>query len=359
MRYFIIGAVLGMVFSCLPLFSRSASVAFYPEWAADCSTAAPVEMSPDPLLSKDQKISEPLGETIRIYGANGESLAPMTLGKDEIASVSNDGKFLAVYKKVGTEIEYRSISGERFWKLTSMEYPWVSPHGKLILTLVADISDVKVIDFNGSVIGKGPISGKMCTSITFAGNSDWAGAGFLDGGVYVATDKGEILFKGKVPQGNAVKSLALSASGKAFAAHYGSTDKDGIMIAVYDGEWKSKTFALPSVQYTKTALHVDESGNIAIKSGDSVVLCEKDGDVISTIKLDASRPGHSSIVSDGRFYALSYRLKDGGSAVVVFNGGGEIIMKKVFLSESFLDCRIRGNLLTARGLSTLYVWRYE
>jgi hypothetical protein len=359
MKYFILGTVLGMMFSCLPLFSRSASVSFYPEWAADCSSTEPIGVSPDPLLSGDQIISEPLGETVRIYGSNGTSFPPMTLGKDEIASVSGDGKFLAIYKKLGSEIEYRSISGERFWKITSMEYPYVSSHGKIVLTLVADISDVKVFDFNGTSIGKGKISGKMCTSIAFAGESDWSGAGFLDGGVYIVSDKGDILYKDKVPSGNSVKSLALSASGKVFAAHYGTTDRDGLMISMYDGKWKSRTFSLPRALHTKTALHVDEKGNAAILDGDKLFLCEKDGDLIASMNLDPSRPGHSSIVSDGRFYALSYRLKDGGSALVLFGMNGEPIMKKIFSSEPFLDCRIRGNILSARGLSTLYVWRFN
>jgi hypothetical protein len=359
MKYFIAGLFLGIACVCSPLFSKNPSIAFYPQWAADLTSSAQVEISPDPFLIKDQIVTELLGESIKQFSANGSFVSRIDLKPETLVSMSANGKYYVSYKKIGDEVEFFSTAGERFWKIHSQEYPYLSPNAKMALLLVADLSGLRFVDFNGNIQGSQPIGGRFCTALSFARKSDWAAVGFFDGTVFVVTEKGEVAFKGTVPQGNSVKSIALGDNGSALAVHYGTPEKDGLMIALKERSWKSYTFNLPVVHHTKTALCVDDEGTVALLNGDALLLSDTSGEVKARIALTPVRPGHSALVSDGRYYALTYRKKEGGSSLLICTLDGLVIMKRDFASESFLDCSIRANLLTARGLSSLYVWRAE
>jgi hypothetical protein len=359
MKYFLAGLLLGIACVCSPLFSKNPPVAFYPQWAADLTSSAPIDASPDPFLPKNQTITELLGESIKQFNANGLLASKTDLKPESLVSMSANGKYYVLYKKIGEDVEFFSTAGERFWKIHSQEYPYLSPNAKMALLLVADLSGIRIVDFNGNIQGSQPVGGRFCTAISFARLNDWAAVGFFDGTVFVLTEKGEIAFKGTVPQGNSVKSIALSDNGSALAVHYGTTDKDGLMIALKERSWKSYTFNLPVVHHTKIALCVNDEGSVALLNGDALLISDTSGEVKSRIALSPVRAGHSALVSDGRYFALTYRKKDGGSALLTFSPEGFVIMKRDFVSEPFLDCAIRGNLLTVRGLSSMYVWRAE
>ena len=99
------------------------------------------------------------------------------------------------YGKLTTDIEYFNIKGERFWKIKSNEYPYVSSRGKIILFLVADLSRVRVTDFNGNETGIKSISGRFCTSICFSSQNDILQSGFSTAATMFLTKKALLCFR--------------------------------------------------------------------------------------------------------------------------------------------------------------------
>ncbi|HEY1406209.1 MAG TPA: hypothetical protein VF857_06330, partial [Spirochaetota bacterium] len=185
-----------------------------------------------------------------------------------------------------------------------------------------------------------------------------AAAGFLDGNIYVLTEKGEIAYRGKTPAGTIVKSIALSDRATRLAVHYGNTEHDGVLCVNLENK-KERAFALPVRKPMRTAIHVTDSGNIAILDGEQFIISSDDGEIISKTTLPPVKEGHSAIAFSRNIYSLSFRQKKGGSALYLFTREGLPIMTRSFPSESYLDTSIRGNTVIARGLDSLYAWNIE
>jgi len=358
MRYFIVGLLSGICVALSPVLMHENSHEIIAQWQTSLAAPETVEISRDLTHGTTHLITIPFAHSILSFARNGSLIRKTDLPADSLFSLSGSGNYFASYRKVGDDIEFSNISGERLWKIASKEYPYVSPRGRIVLLLVADLSKVRFIDYNGNEIGDRNVSARMCTAISFAKKSDTAAIGFLDGSVFVVSEKGKVLYSGKTPQGTLVKSIALSDSAGRLAVHYGNADKDGI-LTVNIGKNKARAFALPVRHLTRTAIHIRENGDVAILNGKRLILADSSGEVIATSQLADPRPGHSALACEKGLYAISYRRSDGGSELGVFTNEGIPVFRKTFADESFLDCDFRDGILIARGLGSLYTWHIE
>jgi hypothetical protein len=358
MRYFIVGLLVGICIALSPILIHENAHEITAQWHVSLAELESIEVSRDPSLGTAHLIATPFVHSILSFARNGSLIRKTDLPDDTLFSLSGSGNYYASYRKVGDEIEFTSTSGDRLWKIASKEYPYVSPKGKIVLLLVADLSKVRFIDYNGNEIGDMSISGRMCTVISFAKKSDTAAIGFLDGSVFVISEKGKVLYSGKTPKGTIAKSIALSDNAGHLAVHYGTADKDG-MLTINIVKKKTRAFALPVRHLTRTALHIGENGDIAILNGKRLILADSSGDIIATSQLADPRPGHSALVFEKGLYAISYRRSDGGSELGVFTHEGIPVFRKTFTDESFLDCDLRDGILIARGLGSMYAWHVE
>jgi len=355
MRYIIIGILAGALLGLSPVLMHENAHEIIPVFTADLLNPGNVAVSPSKNLS-DSRITVPSGASILSFASSGKLAIRRDLPPETLFSVSRDGSFYASYQKVGEEIEFSSVTGERFWTIKSKEYPYVSRKGRMVLLLVADLSKVRIINYNGNDLGVSNVSGKMCTSITFAKENESAAVGFLDGSVYVISEKGEITYRGRTPQGTVVKSIALSDNAKWIAVHYGSTDTDGVLcVNLEDNE--EKAFSLPFLIRTRTALHVRDDGRIAILGKDSFIIAERSGEIVVKIAVPPVKPGHAAISYDNGIYSLSCRLKSGGSSLYLFNGDGLPVLVRPFPDEQYLDNFTLNGIICARGLSSVYSWK--
>ena len=63
-----------------------------------------------------------------------------------LVAFSGDGRFHARYRKVGSEVEFFNAAGERFWRLPSLEYPYLSRRGRLIFLMNGDQSGIRIAE---------------------------------------------------------------------------------------------------------------------------------------------------------------------------------------------------------------------
>lgn len=357
MRYVIIGILAGIILGISPVFMHKNAPEIIPVFAADLTQPESVTVSPFKSL-KPANITVPAGTSVLSFTPEGSLATKREFPPETLFSVSRDGSYIASYQKLGEEIEFSGMNGERFWTIKSKEYPYVSRKGRIVLLLVADLSKVRVVNYNGNDLGVSDVSGKMCTSITFAKESESAAVGFLDGSVFVISEKGEIVYRGRTPNGTVVKSIALSDHASRMAVHYGTTDADGIMC-VDLGKKEAENFSLPFLMHTRTAVHVKDDGRIAILGRDSFIIAEKSGDIVVKISMPPVKPGHSAISFRNGVYSLACRLNSGGSSLYLFTEDGIPVMVRPFPEESYLDVFTVNGTICARGLSSLYTWKIQ
>ena len=356
MQYFILGILAGLILAASPLLSHTPCISIIPDWSANLKT--PEATMPSPVSEKADPVAFPIDSQIIWLTSQGQYLSRTLLAPDTLTALGGNGANYATYRKLGSEIEYFNRAGDRFWKISSIEYPYLSYSGKLVLLLVADLSKILFIDNNGLSIGAGKVSGRTCTSIAFADSSDFAAIGFLEGSFYLVSPKGEIAFTGHAPAGMMIKTIAVSSLGESLAVHYGNADHDGIMTVDVDKN-KTRPFALPLSHTTKTALHVSDNGTTAIINQNRMLITNKRGNVIADIPIQTQKPGHAAIHFDGSRYLFTYRHETGGSSLTVCSSNGVVIMNQDFPDESFLDCGFRANRIIARGITSAYSWRLE
>ena len=370
MRYLFIGIIAGIALAASPVLMYAPAPALYAQWKSD--PAEPVMTSPDPASVKPLPVVCGFDDRIVSFTQNGRILstvvpmdspsetpeAPKKKESPLYYSLSSNGGFYATYRKIGFNIEYYNLAGDRFWKIRSQQYPYLSTNGKLVLLLVADLSRIDILNNNGLTTGAGSLTGRMCTGISFAKKCDAAAAGFLDGHFYVINDRGDLVYSGAVPAGSIVKSLALSDNAARCAVHYGDGKKDGIMTVNLEKK-KSWAFALPNTHETKTAVHITDEGDTSIINVSRILFFTMKGKVIADIPIDRQKPGHAAIAQSGKIRLLTWRLESGGSAFLAADEDGNQVMRKSFPSETALDCGFTGNTAWARGINTLYAWRAE
>jgi len=297
----------------------------------------------------------PRNDKIYLVSGNGELAKRIEL-KDSLGEFSGNGHYYIQYGKVGTSIELLGYNGERYWKLASREKPVLSGSGKLILLLIGDHSRIRMFDTNGNPAGVKEISGRLCTSIEFSEQNDFACFGFADGTYYFIDEKGGILNKGSLPPGNIVKGMRISSNGSYGVVHYGTEEKDGVRVVDIPDN-SSDDAELSSLHHMKTALHVDNDGKVSILDNDSFTVLDDDADEIFKIRIPAKRPGQASITKLGEYYFLAYTKITGESQLYVFAGDGRLFYSREFAGESYLAAAVRDGSVIVRGSDTLFSYK--
>lgn len=276
--------------------------------------------------------------------------------KDSLFEFSGNGHYYIQYGKVGTSIELLGYNGERYWKLQSREKPLLSRNGKLILLLIGDHSRIRMFDTNGNPAGVKEISGRLCTSIEFSEENDFACFGFADGTYYFMDEKGIVLNKGAAPEGNIIKGVRISSNGKFGVVHYGTEEKDEVRVVnIQDND--SEDTELSAVHIMKTALHVDNGGVVSVLDNDNFLVLDDDADEIFKVKIPAKRPGQAAIARLGEYFFLAYTKSTGESQLYVFTVNGRLFYSREFAGESYLAAAVRDGAVIVRGSDSLFSYK--
>ena len=352
MRFFFLGIVAGAIGS-LFLFTPQAGIEIYPEWHAGINAISNLEKSggafpaqPEFFVKADQKYY--------LLKGNGEISVTERIA-DGLSAFSGNGLSYLKYQKLGTEIEYYNYLGERFWKLESMEYPYLSHNGTLIFLLNGDHTQVRFVDHNGNEIGARAVSGRTCTAISFSDHNDCGVIGFLDGSYYIVNAKGMVISRGMSPQGTLVKGMAVSGNGRYASVHYGNNKKDFVRIMdISSGDHDDAV--LNHIHPVKTSLHVTDEGYCTIIDIDRVLCIKPSGAVKFVIGIPQQRYGHSALSYHHGIYTASYTMQNGSSRLLIYREDGTVLFSKEFPAESFMDAVIKNNLVFLRGSNNLYCY---
>ena len=288
----------------------------------------------------------------RIRG-NGEVALSGTV-TDGLSAFSGDGRFYVKYQKAGSYLELFNAKGDRFWKIESLEYPYLSRSGKLILLMNGDQSGFRAVDENGNQLPL-RVSGRIATAVSFSQSGDCAGIGFFDGSYYFINAKGAVTGRGKTPTGTMVKSLSVSGNGLFAAVHYGNNKKDFIRVIEID-EDDYDDEELMHVHQVKTSVYAGDDGFFTIIDVDRILYLTGSGRIRYTIAIPPKRDGHSAITCHDGVYAVSYTMQNGTSKLILYRENGVILFSREFPSESFLDASLRDDLLFLRGSDNIYCY---
>ncbi len=351
MWYFFPGFIAGAL-AALFLFSPAPAVEIYPEWWGGLKNLSAIEKSRDgdPKASFFVRAGEQ--DYFLLKGDGGVSVSGSVT--DGSAAFSGNGLFYARYQKVGNDVEFFNAKGDRFWKIDSMEYPYLSYGGRVVLLMNGDHSGIRMVDYNGNLANI-RISGRTCTAIAFSDAADYSAVGFLDGSYYFLSPKGKMINYGMTPKGTMVKGLAVNRNGSHGAVHYGNTGKDWVRvvnIASDDYDEVDLAHAHP----VKTSIHVNGDGYCTVIDTDRILYISPSGSVKLNIPVPAKREGHSSISYYNGLYAVSYTMQTGPSRLLLFRDDGVMLFTKDFPGESFLDASLREGLLFLRGSDSVFCY---
>ena len=350
MRFFILGFIAGAAASFF-VFTPVPGIEIYPEWYSAVNAVSDLEKSP---FEQSEGIRFFVRDDREYYILKGNGgIAVSGSVADSLAAFSGSGLYHVRYRKVGADIELYDWRGERFWKLESMEYPYLSQNGKLIFLLNGDHTSVRIIDYNGNEIGVRSVSGRTCTALSFSDHGDFGGIGFLDGSYYILNARGTVINRGMTPRRTLVKGIVESGNGEYACVHYGNNGKDfARVIDIDSGDYDD--IELNHVHTVKTSLHMTDAGYCTVIDVDRILHITPGAAVKYGISIPRKRPGTSDISYRHGVYAASYTMQNGSSRLVIFREDGAVIFSKEFPSESFLDAVIRGNLVFARGSNNLF-----
>jgi hypothetical protein len=356
MRYLIAGIITGALLNMLPLFQPAGGIELYPEWYGSVQRPETIEKSGNAAAAK---VALPPvlipGSIVALSGDGAVRQVRDTGGR--LYSVSGNGRYYAAFDRTGSKIEFLSILGEPFWNIASREFPYLSRNGKLVLLLSSDHSSIRVMDFNGNLLGSGPLYGRFVTVIAFSKKADCAGVGFLDGGYYFIDKDGKVLRSGRLPDNSLVKSIAISPNGRYAAVHFGNERGDGIMIMRLDSETQHLC-PLKRVHLTRTALHIADSGTVSVLDHNSIHMISRRGKITASIKVPPAKPGAASIVSAGRLYAAGYTGTEGAPRFLLYRDDGTVLYGRDFPAESFLEAAVEEDLILLRGSRSLYCYSF-
>ncbi len=352
MWYFLPGLIAGAL-GALFLFSPAPAVEIGPAWWGAVKNLGAVEKSP-------VKGSKPLffvkanEQDYFLLKGNGEVSVSGSV-TDGLSAFSGDGRFYVKYRKVGHAIEFFNARGDRFWKIDSMEYPYLSQGGKMIILMNGDQSGIRMVDDNGNLSGI-RISGRTCTAVAFSDRGDYGAVGFLDGSYYFVDQKGKVMHYGMTPKMTVVKGLAVGAGGSYGAVHYGDGGKDRLRVVEIESGHGGET-ELAHAHTVRTSLHVRDDGSCAVIDVDRILRVSPSGSVRMSIAVPPKRPGHSSISFDNGLYAVSYTMRSGPSKIFLFREDGTVLFSREYPAEAFLDASLRENLLFLRGSDNVFCYR--
>jgi hypothetical protein len=304
---------------------------------------------------KKSEFSVKTEKGIYLIGNNGSLHAKKELS-DGLAAVSGNGRFFVKYLKVGDSAELYNIKGERFWKIRSLEYPYLSYSGKLILLLNGDHSRVRAVDENGRIILKDGIQGRFCTVISFAERSDIAAVGFLDGSYCLISRGNGVVYRGNLPRGAIVKGISPSNNGKYLTIRYGDTESDTIRL-ISIPENTIRNIKLKNVRYTKAPLHITDTGITTVLGKKSILNMERSGEMVFRILIPPARDSFARISFNGRYYSVTYSMESGGSKLIVFDKEGKIFFSREYAGEVYLDNEINSRFIFLKGSGHIYCYR--
>ncbi len=352
MKIFLSGLAAGIILNIFIL-QHMGALELYPEFSIDISNTEKPEVRYGPGTSLAKFLVKKDAHAFQVDG-NGNILKRIFLEND-LAAFSGNGENFIKYRKLGTEIEYFSINGDKFWKLKSREYPYLSYNGRIILLANGDMSTVRIVDMNSNETGKKTVWGKLCTVIVFSMESDFSGFGFIDGSYHILDEKGNLITSGTAPQGSIVKSISISANGAYSAVHYGDSVND--MIRIINLENKKFTDArVREPQAAKMPLSVTGKGFVTIITSSEIVRYKNNGSIEYIIEIPPRKTGQSSIEFKEPFYTASYSLLSGGSKLIFFRERGTILLSREFPAEEYLHSSIVRDRLFVRGSGNLYCY---
>ncbi|OHD62819.1 MAG: hypothetical protein A2176_02970 [Spirochaetes bacterium RBG_13_51_14] len=352
MKYFFPGFIAGAL-AAFFLFTPTAGMEIYPEWWSGIGSIPAMQRGPETLPTRARFFVK-IGDR-DYYILNGSGAVDVTGSvADGLTAFSGSGRYYVKYQKVGTDVEFFNANGERFWKLESPEYPYLSHNGKIVLLMNGDHTAIRVVDYNGTIRGA-PISGRTCTAISFSDSGDNGGVGFLDGSYYFVNAAGTVMSNGMTPPESMVKGVAVSGNGLYAAVHHGNNQKD--YVRIIDIESKDhETVELAHAHPVKTSLFVSDSGCCTVIDVDRILHISSSGKVRFSIAIPQKRSGHSSVGYRNGVYSVSYTMKNGSSKLLLFNEDGVILFSKEFPSESFLDASLQENFLFLRGSDNIFCY---
>ena len=348
MKNIILGLLAGALLSAIPMIRFDEPEIVLPEWEGSFNPSLKIQASP---YIKDGNGSFSVKTPSEVYSLKTSGIsssAPVPEGY--IASTSGNGQYFALYQKIGESVDFYDITSARFWQKKSEQYPFISYNGKLVLLLVADHSEVKILDKNGNQL-ENRIAGRFCTNISFSKETDYAVIGFLDGSYYLIDENGKTIHSGKTVGNLPVKTASVNMNGSFVAVHFGNEKKDYLKIIDIK---KSKEFTsqLPNVSVTKTAVDINNDGNSVIISGDQIIFFSKKCKSIAAYKIPEIRIGHTSALMTGEFAVLSC-MNNTGSTMFMFSLENGLLYNRNF-SDKAIELKNSGNLILARGTSNLY-----
>ena len=356
MLYLIWGFIIGLALNILPLWEPSTACEIFPEWLGDINLIHNIDVSGNSGLSDTTLNPVRTATGVSILSGSGNEIRNVMTG-EYMVSLSGSGRYVAKFEKVGKEVEFLNAAGERFWKVKSNEYPYLSYNGALVLLLNGDQSRIRVLDYNGNDIGAREISGRLCTTISFSGKSDFAGVGFLDGSYYILNKSGNIISRNHVRNASVIKGISISNNGNFAAVHYGNNSGDSIrLIDIKENEYY--TIPLKNIHHSKTALGISDEGGVSVIDYDRILITDEEGDTETIIKIPSKEQGTSSIDCAGGLCAASYTGTDGISRFLVFKRDGDILLAKEFSGESFIESFIKERVILVRGSQNLYCYSY-
>jgi len=275
---------------------------------------------------------------------------------DLLSEFSGNGRYYIQYGKVGTSIELLGYTGERYWKMKSMEKPLLSWSGKIILLLIGDHSRIRIFDTNGNPAGAQQISGRLCTSVEFSELNDYAGCGFADGTYFFLNEKGDIINRGTLPPGNMVKGTAISSNGMYGVVHYGTEAKDRVrIINIAENDFEES--ALSACHKMKTAIYVSDSGEVSVLDNNIFLVLDDDADVVISIMIPEKRPGQAAITKMKGYWFLVYTKNTGESQVYIVSEDGAPFYAREFAGESYLDATVRDGTVIVRGSDSFFSYK--
>lgn len=355
MKYTISGFVLGIILALTPFSAFHSGFILTAEWHGNLESIDSIEPSPSHDLTETIPAIK-FKNAVYLLKASGALLARFE-DSNKIISPSFSGEYLATYEQAGKYIEFFNIKGDRFWKLFSLEYPFLTANAKIILLLNGDQSGIRVVDFNGNLTGCKNIFGRFCTTMYFPKNSDYSAIGFLDGNYYLLNEKGEIAHQGTVAQAM-IKSLALSSNGNYLAVHYGWHSGDILRIIDVRAN-KFREARLSAVYCSKIPIHLNEEGYCTIIEKNKLLCFNHSIIPQFSINLPPSKEGNACIDFANGIYSITFPLAKGGALFMIVRKDGTIIFKKTFEQEDYLNCCLGNKFILVRGMKNLYCYRYE
>lgn len=356
MKFFFCGIVIGILLALSPLATPIGGFVLTAEWYGNADTPETIQPSPSIELAGENIPAIKSPGAVHQLNAAGTLLASFPTG-GKIASPSASGEYLALYEQAGKYIEFFNIKGDRFWKMNSLEYPFLSSSSKIILLLNGDHSAIRLVDFNSNPAGAKYITGRFCTTLIFSRHSDFSAAGFLDGNYYLFDDKGAIIHNGNT-DGAMIKSMAISTNGQYLCVHYGWGNADRLrLIDIKRRANREKN--LQGVYHSRIPLHVHNDGSCAYIDAGKIFVTNTRLSVQFDIKVPTVREGHASIDFNNGIYAIACPLEKGGSVFFIIRKTGEIICTKTFENEAFLDCTLGNTFILLKGMKNLYCYGYR